>query len=143
MKKSFLYPLIVLFGLGLFEPIFAHTPPSTARVEITGVEDGATVSSPVKVGFDMTGFMVIPAGTKGAMRHQGGHHHLFIDTPLPDDMDEAIPVSHSIIHFNQGETEVELDLELGAHSLQLLLGDEDHEPQDPPLYSKAIMITVE
>ncbi|MES9885537.1 MAG: DUF4399 domain-containing protein [Candidatus Sedimenticola sp. 6PFRAG1] len=30
----------------------------------------------------------------------------------------------------------------GEHTLQLLLGDEDHEPQDPPLYSKQITITV-
>lgn len=36
-----------------------------------------------------------------------------------------------------------LDLPTGKHTLQLLLGDEDHEPQDPPLISEKITITVE
>ena len=31
----------------------------------------------------------------------------------------------------------------GEHSLQLLLGDEDHEPQAPPLISETIRITVQ
>ncbi|MEJ1376804.1 MAG: DUF4399 domain-containing protein, partial [Candidatus Sedimenticola sp. (ex Thyasira tokunagai)] len=35
-----------------------------------------------------------------------------------------------------------LELPSGKHTLQLLLGDEEHEPQDPPLYSDKITIIV-
>jgi hypothetical protein len=142
MKNRVLLPLIALFSLGLFQPSIAHTPPKAAQIEITGIKNGATVRSPFKIGFSLTGYKVVPAGTKGAMRHKGGHHHLLIDTKLPD-MDEVIPVTSQIIHYGRGEIEADLTLPAGTHTLQLLLGDEEHEPHDPPLYSRAITITVE
>jgi Domain of unknown function (DUF4399) len=35
------------------------------------------------------------------------------------------------------------DLPPGEHGLQLLVGDEDHEPQEPRLFSEKIRITVQ
>ena len=46
------------------------------------------------------------------------------------------------VHLECSGTEVPLDLPSGKHRLQLLLGDEDQEPQAPPLISKPIRITV-
>ena len=43
----------------------------------------------------------------------------------------------------QGETEAVISLPPGKHTLQLLLGDEEHEPQAPALYSDKITIMVE
>ncbi len=120
----------------------AHSPPEGARVYFIGLEDGAVVKNPFIVTFGIDGFGITPAGATGKSRHTGGHHHLLIDTNLPD-LDEAIPEDGNHIHFDQGETEVELKLTPGKHTLQLLLGDEQHEPQDPPLISEQITITVE
>lgn len=44
--------------------------------------------------------------------------------------------------FDNGETEAILRLPPGDHTLQLLLGDEQHEPLDPPLMSEKIRVTV-
>ena len=45
-------------------------------------------------------------------------------------------------HFGGGQTEVELVLAPGRHTLQLLLADYLHVPHDPPLMSAPIKITV-
>jgi hypothetical protein len=78
---------------------------------------------------------------KGADVPKTGHHHLLIDTELPP-MDETIPNDRNHLHFGAGETEARLELPSGKHTLQLLLGDQDHVPHDPPVYSKKITITV-
>ena len=46
------------------------------------------------------------------------------------------PKTRAHVHLDGGETEVLLELPSGEHSLQLLLGDEEHEPHAPPLISK-------
>ena len=120
----------------------AHSPPKGARVFFVGLQDGEVVESPFKVKFGIEGFGITPAGTTGKRRHTAGHHHLLIDVERLPDMDEAIPRDARHIHFDQGETEALLELPPGVHTLQLLLGDEEHEPQDPPLISDKITIRV-
>ena len=58
-------------------------------------------------------------------------------------MDAPLPSTDQIIHFGGGQTSIELELEPGTHSLQLLLGDSTHVPHKPPLMSEKITITVE
>ena len=70
-----------------------------------------------------------------------GHHHLLIDTPLPP-LDEPIPADKNHLHFGLGQTETFIDLPPGRHTLQLLMGDANHIPHDPPVMSKQITITV-
>jgi hypothetical protein len=94
----------------------------------------------VKLGIE--GFGITPAGTKGKRRHTAGHHHVLIDLEHPPAMDEPIPEDANHVHLDGGETEVLLELAPGAHSLQLLLGDEEHEPFEPALISEKIGITV-
>jgi len=120
-----------------------HTPPQHAKVYFIGIEDGAVVSSPVHLKFGIEGFGITPAGTTTKRRHTAGHHHLLVDVQELADMDEPIPEDSRHIHFDQGETAAIIELPPGKHTLQLLLGDEDHEPQDPPLLSEKITITVE
>ena len=79
-----------------------------------------------------------PAGTKKA---NSGHHHLLIDTDLPP-LDQPIPNDENHLHFGGGQTEVDLSLPPGPHTLQLLLGDENHIPHTPPVYSDKIHVTV-
>jgi hypothetical protein len=79
-----------------------------------------------------------PAGTS---KPNSGHHHLLIDTPLPA-LDREIPSDLNHLHFGRAQTETEITLAPGEHTLQLLLGDHEHLPHDPPVYSKVIRIRV-
>ena len=71
-----------------------------------------------------------------------GHHHLLIDTDLPDP-GLPIPKDDNHVHFGDGSTETEITLEPGEHTLQLMLGDHLHIPHDPPVTSEQITISVE
>lgn len=135
-----MYAFLLTVGVQLVQ---AHSPPGDARVFIIEPTDGAVVTSPVPVKMGIEGFGITPAGTTGKRRHTAGHHHVLIDLDALPDMDEPIPEDANHVHLDGGETEVLLELPPGEHSLQLLLGDEDHEPQAPPLVSQRIRITVQ
>jgi len=78
---------------------------------------------------------------KGIAIPNTGHHHLLIDTDLPP-LDQEIPSDRQHLHFGAGETDARIELPPGKHTLQLLLGDHNHVPHVPPVYSKKITITV-
>ena len=139
-KASALALLLMLVSAGA--AVEAHSPGAHAKVYFENISDGAVVTSPVHLRFGIRGFGITPAGTKGKIRHTAGHHHLLIDVDRLPDLDEPIPRDARHLHFDDGETETVLELPPGKHSLQLLLGDENHEPQDPPLISEKITITV-
>ena len=80
-------------------------------------------------------------GARRAYKPNTGHHHLLIDTPLPP-LDQPIPNDRNHLHFGLGQTETVIDLPPGTHTLQLLMGDADHVPHDPPVMSKRITIHV-
>jgi hypothetical protein len=46
------------------------------------------------------------------------------------------------MHFGKGQTETELKLAPGKHTLQLVFADQDHKPHNPPVTSEKITITV-
>jgi hypothetical protein len=121
---------------------WGHTPPSDARVFFIEPVDGAILTSPVRVRMGIERFGITPAGTKGPRRHTAGHHHVLVDVDEPPNMDAPIPRDAHHVHLDAGETEVLLELPPGEHSLQLLLGDEDHEPHAPPLISEKIRVIV-
>jgi len=100
--------------------------------------DGATVASPVTVEFGIEGMTVVKAGDDTP---SSGHHHLLVDTGLPNP-GLPIPADENHIHFGDGSTLTELTLAPGTHTLQLLLGDHLHIPHDPPVTSETISITV-
>ena len=142
MKIKTLLLVLICAIVTLFNPVSAHSPPEYARVYFENLKDGDVVVSPFLVKFAIEGFGITPAGTTGKARHTAGHHHLLIDVRDLPALDEAIPRDKNHLHFDMGETETMLSLPTGQHSLQLLLGDEQHEPQEPALYSKKIIITV-
>ncbi len=135
----------LLFGSGApargQEPLAIPREPSPpgARVYIISPADGARVRSPVTVLFGLSGMGVAPAGIEFP---NAGHHHLVIDAPQPT-ADRPIPTDDRHRHFGKGQTETTLELAPGRHTLQLVLGDRNHVPHDPPLVSKPITITVE
>lgn len=126
-----------LILLGLTAGALA-TEAATPRAYIVSPKDGEIVENPVTVVFGLEGFGVAPAGT---VREKTGHHHLIIDAPLPD-LSQPIPATENYQHFGGGQTQVEVNLSPGEHTLQLLLGDHAHIPHDPPVYSDVITIKV-
>jgi hypothetical protein len=114
--------------------------PPGAEVYIISPKDGATIHGPVHVVFGLKGMGVAPAGVKF---ENTGHHHLLIDTDAPADMGAPLPaIPDKIVHFGKGQTEATLTLPAGRHTLQLLLGDPNHVPHNPPVISKKITVTV-
>lgn len=117
---------------------FQTASPPGAEVYFIMPLDGATISGPVTVKFGLRGMGVAPAGIE---KNGTGHHHLIIDAPLPP-TDENIPADENHIHFGGGQTEATIRLAPGKHTLQLLLGDQNHLPHSPPVISRVITITV-
>ena len=132
------YFLILLFSISV--NALEITPgSSSASVYFITPLDGESVSDNVTVRFGLENFGVAPAGIQ---INQTGHHHLIIDADLPP-LDQPIPANNNYVHFGKGQTEVEIDLSKGTHTLQLLLGDFRHIPHNPPIYSKKIQITAD
>ena len=110
-----------------------------AAVFIISPVNGSTVGSPVTVRFGISGMTVAPAGQ---FTNDSGHHHLLIDTAL-ENPDQPIPNDAAHLHFGKGQTETTIELAPGQHTLQLVLGDGNHIPHDPPVISKVVTFTVE
>jgi len=130
--------ILVLFSCPLWADS-ASKSTSWARVYIVEPADGATVTSPLTVKFGVKGMTLMPAG----MTHpESGHHHLLIDLETLPDLSKAIPADAQHLHFGKAQTETQIELSPGKHTLQLLLGDHLHRPHDKPVYSEKITITV-
>jgi hypothetical protein len=141
MSKVWQLPWVLLAALLLASTSHAleRTPaPDGAELYLITPTDGATLESPVTVRFGLRGMGVAPAGVPTPAT---GHHHLLVDAALPD-LSQPIPADEHHRHFGGGQTEVTLDLPPGPHTLQLLLGDQNHVPHDPPVVSPVVTITV-
>ena len=109
-----------------------------AAVYFVGLKDGQTVPTTFTVNFGLKGMGVAPAGSD---KENSGHHHLLIDTELPP-LDQPIPSDPNHLHFGAGQTEAEVTLPEGEHTLQLVLGDNNHIPNTIPLVSERIKVRV-
>ncbi|MBI1339494.1 DUF4399 domain-containing protein [bacterium] len=119
-----------------------QSPPASSdpTVYIVNLKDGDIVTSPVRVIFGLSNYGVAPALVD---KPNTGHHHLLIDATLEGEaLDYAIPNDANHLHFGGGQTETVLELAPGPHTLQLILGDMNHEPHTPPIQSQPITITV-
>lgn len=102
------------------------------------LKNGDVVASPVNIQFGLRGMGVAPAGIEKAGT---GHHHLLVDVAELD-VNAPIPTSDQHRHFGLGQTEVTLEMKAGQHTLQLLMGDQNHIPHHPVVISERITITV-
>ncbi|MEQ9518193.1 MAG: DUF4399 domain-containing protein [Parvibaculum sp.] len=141
--RSLLISVPLVLAVSAFGASAGETPaPEGARVYFILPADGDTVTSPVTVLFGLQGMGIAPAGIA---KEKTGHHHLLINTPMleGEDLDYSIPADATHVHFGGGQTETNLELSPGTHTLQLLLGDENHVPHNPPIVSDVITINVE
>jgi len=122
-------------------PALTRKPaPAGAMAYIIEPADGARVTSPVRVVFGLKGIGVAPAGVD---HNDAGHHHLLVDTAMPANLALPLPNDEQHRHFGGGQTEVELTLTPGRHTLQMVLGDHLHIPHDPPIASSVVTIEVQ
>ena len=126
-----------LSGAALAALLAASGAAQAASVSFVQPTDGASVSNPVHVVFRVEGMKIAPAGT---MTDGTGHHHLLVDgKPLPKG--EVIPANDKSLHFGKGQTETDLTLPPGDHTLTLQFGDGGHRSYGPDL-SKTITVHV-
>lgn len=142
MTKAIIFAAALVGGVGAASIVMANDhktkAPKGAEVYFLEPAENATVSGPVTVRFGLKGMGVAPAGVD---KENTGHHHLLIDARL-EDYESPIPSDDSHKHFGGGQTETVIDLPPGRHTLQLVLGDHNHIPHEPPVQSRAIAITV-
>lgn len=131
--------IIGITSAGVYAVDLSSPAPDDAEVYFIEPQDEATVAETFTVKFGLTGMGVAPAGIDMAGT---GHHHLLIDVARLPDMTMPLPASAQIVHFGKGQTETQVTLPSGVHSLQLVLGNHLHVPHDPPVLSDRITVTV-
>lgn len=133
----------VLAGLLMGASVLASaaTPaPKGAEVFIVSPEDGATVSQTFTVKFGTKDVALAPAGDATP---NTGHHHLLIDAKAIVPAGAVVPTDANHMHFGKAQTQADIKLAPGKHTLQLELGDKNHMAFDPPVVSKKITVNVE
>ena len=94
------------------------------QVSFANLKDGDVVKSPVKVKMAITGLKVRPAG-EDVNDVTSGHHHILVDSkPIP--AGQVITADPTHIHFGKGQTEAEVTLTPGDHTLTLQFADGAH-----------------
>lgn len=143
--------LMGVSALAAAEGLVSQAPPEDAKVFIVSPADGATVDKTFTVKFGIEGMELKPAGD--ATPHSG-HHHLLVDvdkapaadqvlpTSLMPENGQPLPAGPQVLHFGKAQTETQLTLAPGKHTLQLVLGDKFHVPFKPSVESKKITVTV-
>ncbi len=135
MKKitiAAVFPLFLSGGLMAEQLI---TPSAAgASTYIISPSNGDTVPFTFIVKFGLRGMGVAPAGVEKKFT---GHHHLLVNGELPDLMS---PMGKQVKHFGGGQTE--LTLAPSEHTLQLILGDKNHVPHNPPIISDVVTVIV-
>lgn len=144
----------ILFLFTLFTPLQAVSfaggqsaiaKPATSHASIEAQAyilepgDGEILPETFIVKFGLSGIDLAPAGVE---QENTGHHHLLIDQPELPDLTASLPATDKIRHFGKAQTETELTLSPGEHTLQLVLGNYLHIPHDNPVISDPISITV-
>ena len=130
----------VLSSIAGAPAIAGETPsPPGARVWIIWPKDGEVIhGGKLWVRMGAKGIGIAPAGV---IKPNTGHQHLIIDRPLPS-FDPDIRADKNHVPFGGGQTEARIELPPGKHTLQVLMGDQDHIPHNPPLYSERITVIV-
>lgn len=107
--------------------------PEGAKVYFVNLADGDAVQSPFKVEFGIEGMDIEPAGE---LIPGTGHHHIIIDGG-PINKGVVVPADSLNIHYGKGQTEAELNLPKGEHTLTLQFADGYHQS-----YGKQMSATV-
>ncbi len=117
---------------------------TVARDSGTGVTivKPATASThqagPVEICMETNGYTVEPA--KNGVNEGKGHHHLIIDTALPD-LGSPIPKDAQHIHMGDGSKCKTVNFSQGVHTISTLFAKGNHVPYNPAV-TDTIFISV-
>ncbi len=137
--KSFLIlgSLITLVFVNFSAFGAAAVLPAEAKVGFSSPKDGATVATKFVAKFTLTGLKIEKAGP---LKPGTGHHHLIIDgAPTPSGQVVEKDLTH--LHFGNAQTEAELTLTPGKHTLTLQFADGAHMSYGPTM-SQTITVNV-
>jgi hypothetical protein len=122
----------------------APTPPPGAKVFFIAPEDGAEVTGPLvdgKVNVPVRmGAEGIALEAAGAQKQGAGHHHIIVDGELVA-MGTIVPKDETHLHYGKAESEAQLMLTPGPHTLTMQFADGAHMSYGPQL-ATSIKITV-
>ena len=114
--------------------------PDDLGVHFVEPKDGATVKSPVRFVFGVSGMTMSPA-TENVLDKTRGHHHLLVNLP-PMTPGLVIPMDATHLHYGKAQTETEVALEPGEYSLTMQYADGNHRSYGERM-AAGIKITVE
>lgn len=112
--------------------------PADAKVFFKNLQDGDAVQSPVKLEFGVEGMEVNPAGE---LVEGTGHHHIVIDGKFIP-AGTVVPADSLNIHYGNGQTEAEIELPKGEHTLTMQFADGIHRSYGEQM-SATVVINVE
>lgn len=116
--------------------------PSDLGVSWLEPSDGATVQSPFKVRFGMSGSAMSPAG-QNPLDKTAGHHHVSVNKGVVTP-GFALPMGTAdYLHYGKAQTEAEVTLAPGTYELTMQFADAAHRSYGKRLASKTITVTVQ
>jgi len=130
MIRAAVVLFVIVFGFVLNASAQDFKLPGAAgQVYFKNVKDGAVVPSTFKVEFGVDGLRVRPAG-EDPLDHTSGHHHLIVDgRPIPPG--QPVLFDDKDLHFGKGQTEAQITLPPGRHTLTLQFADGAHLSYGP------------
>jgi len=117
--------LLLLLSISLAAAAAAQ---GKARVFFIEPKANATVKSPAHLKFGVENYKVaaVPDGTVETARPGVGHFHVGIDVPCVGDGQTIVKGTPSWVHFGKGDSEIDMQLTPGKHTLALQFADDLH-----------------
>jgi hypothetical protein len=112
--------------------------PADAKVFFANLRDGQTVSSPVKIEMGVMGMSLDTAN--GIIKPASGHHHILIGLDSIT-TGTVVPKDSVHLHYGNAQSNAEINLPPGKHTLTLQFADALHRSYGARLTSK-VMINV-
>jgi hypothetical protein len=131
--------LIILAGCAPLAAENRATDAVQPRVFFAAPQNGADVGSPLLVKMQAENFIIEPAGE---VRAGAGHLHILVDTDCiaPG---QGIPNDDNHLHYGKAQTEAEIALTPGEHTLCLQAADGNHVALAGAGMTQTIAVTVE
>jgi hypothetical protein len=117
---------LLLLALSVAAAAAAQT--GKARVFFVEPKANATVKSPAHLKFGVENYKVaaVPDGTVEKARPGVGHFHVGIDVPCVGNGKTIVKGTPSWVHFGKGDSEIDMQLTAGKHTLALQMADDLH-----------------
>lgn len=110
------------------------------RIFFSDLNDGDTVTSPLNLTLGAENFIIEAVGD-GVVKEGAGHFHVGVNEHCLPPGEIIPPGTPNWIHFGDGSSVIEIQLEPGLTHLSLQIGDGEHRILDAPGLCQ--MVTVE